>query len=174
MAAVGLFSASLSYVQKLLDSSLPDPPLPEVETYDKLQCDEDNNITTLITTMGESSYPALFWNQRTLIDIGKAITPVHPLKFLSVILTNRVLIHHVKSFQDSWKWSIFCLRLNHNLSFLHQHDKVKMYLDGFIADVFKKKPEEEQQDLLHTLEEFTDKQQWEQMVSFLLDYCDQR
>lgn len=101
------------------------------------QCSEaaKNDIHYMISTLAEKSLAALLLETTTLMKIGDRIRPVHPLKFLAIILSDPELKADLQKIKDdktvaSWngwsfslpwifdsfsKWSYFIKELCHSL-----------------------------------------------------------
>lgn len=140
------------------------PSGPSEVSYNELTCtDEDvSKITRLISVMGENGKVVLLFKyQKELRQIGREIEHVHPLKFISVIMSNPYLKSCLrKVHSDYFKWSNFMDGLGNGLSSQHQQGKVSIYLNDF-AQAIGVSPD--------VLKNYIHKQDWENMLIFLMN-----
>lgn len=140
------------------------PPDPSAISYNDLplSIDDAQKITRLITVMGENGKVALLFKyQKELRQIGREIEHVHPLKFVSVILSNPYLKSCMKEVhKDYFKWTNFMDGLGNGLTSQNKQGRVSIYLNDF-ANAFGVS--------LEKLQQFVDKQEWENMLIFLIN-----
>jgi hypothetical protein len=145
-----------------LDSIISLSPTPSSGSYEDLVCsDKDKeNISRLITVLGESGYVGLLRHQFELIRLGREITHVHPLRFLGTILSDKALTRHVQAiYENTVKWKIFMYGLYKSLSAQQKYEQVSIYINDFAHEIGID-PD--------SLQEYVKAQAWEQMVVFLI------
>ncbi|MEN9654668.1 MAG: hypothetical protein RL235_780 [Chlamydiota bacterium] len=114
------------------------PPSPDDVAYTQLVCtDEDKaNIYELITTMAEHGKLSLLMKQGHLKGIGAQINHVHPLKFISTVITNDRLKSCMGSiFDDYFKRINFMDGLGSSLSREAERGKLEKYMSEFAKEV---------------------------------------
>jgi hypothetical protein len=131
-------------------------------SYDELACSagDQKNIARLITLLGETPTWYIMRYSLELIQIGREIANVHPMKFLSTILRDPKLAEHLKSIHSSIKWNIVMLGLYKSFQFQHDHGRLLPYLDAFAAEVHAS---------AEALRPMIEAQEWEKMALFLLE-----
>jgi hypothetical protein len=139
------------------------PPTADV-AYDQLACSDvdKQKITRLISTIAENGKLVLLLKyQRELRQIGREIDHVHPLKFLSTIMSNPTLKADMREiYHDYFKWTNVMDGLGNGLTTQAKQGKVAIYLNEFAKEVGVK-PE--------ALQGYVQSQDWENMVVFLMN-----
>ena len=146
----------------LVGSMLKKPPSrPTESSYKELVCtDQDReNIREIISAMGEKGKLALLFQQTYLRELGTHINHVHPLKFLSVIMTDQYLKSCMTIiWNDYFKKKGLLDGLVPALSREAEKGKLQLYLPDFANEV----------GVLHEdLKPYTDVYDWENMVLFI-------
>lgn len=141
------------------------PPVTAEGAFKDLECTNEDvqKITRLISVMGENGKLTLLLKyQKELRQIGREIEHVHPLKFLSVILTNP----HLKScmrevHSDYFKWTNFLDGIGNGLSSQHKQGKVSVYLNDFAQTVGVS---------VESLQPYVQSHDWENMLVYLINH----
>lgn len=131
-----LYTPSLLATQ--IASMIKFPPERKAETYADLVCTEEdqNNIFEIITTMADNGKLSLLLKKNYLQNLGAQINHVHPLKFLSTIVTNprlKTCLNYV--FDDYFKRNGFMDGIAPSLSREAEKGKLDMYIDDFAKEV---------------------------------------
>jgi hypothetical protein len=161
--AVIFFYLSLFTFLPTYASIIKKPPVKPMETpYAELICtDQDKTrIHEIVTTTAENSKLHLLFKQSYLKGLGSQIDHVHPLKFLSTIITDP----HLKSclgyiWNDHFKKNGFLDGLGPALTRESEKGKLQQYIAPFSAEVGVS-PE--------SLRPYFDVHDWENMVFFLI------
>lgn len=135
------------------------------KSFKQLKCTEKDkeNITYIITSMGENSKFALLGNKAELDKRGDEILDVHPLKFLSVVFQDeylkKVCIPNI--LDDYFKRTNFIKRLGANMTLETQKGTVQKYLKDFMKEIHLT--------LSHfdALMEFVEERDWRGFVTYL-------
>jgi len=138
------------------------PPVAKSEKYTDLICTEQDrsNIYEIISTMGEYGKLSLLMKQSHLKNLGAQINHVHPLKFLSTILTNPHLKECLTDiFDDYFKRNGFMDGVGPSLSREAEKGKLNQYIAEFAAEV-NVSPEK--------ITKYFQNQNWEGLVRFLI------
>jgi hypothetical protein len=140
------------------------PPVSTEVSFQDLLCSPEDaqKITRLISVMGENGKLSLLLKyQKELRQIGRDIDHVHPLKFITVIMSNPYLKTCLKQIRtDYFKWTNFLDGLGNGLSAQHQQGKVSIYLDDF-AKAVNVAPE--------SLQKYIQNHDWENMLIYLMN-----
>lgn len=139
------------------------PPEKKAETYDDLVCTEadQKNIFEIITTMADNGKLSLLMKKNHLQSLGAQINHVHPLKFLSTIVTNprlRECLHYI--FGDYFKRNGFMDGIGPSLSREAEKGKLDLYITDFANEVGVPK---------ENLNESFKNQDWEGLVRVFLE-----
>jgi hypothetical protein len=91
-------------------TSLKKDPVQELKSYQQLtpKVEDATVISEMIQTIGETYLPFLYAKKGELLEMGKRVEDVHPLKFLETVLNNPELKKSMLNIKDnSWKWGGF-------------------------------------------------------------------
>ena len=151
-----------SPLSSLIASMIKFPPENKSEAYKDLTCtDADQaNIYEIITTMAENGKISLLLKKSYLQNLGAQINHVHPLKFLSTIITHdRLKTCLYEIFDDYFKRNGFMDGIGPSLSRESDKGKLNQYIGDFCEEV--ETPRE------HLIKFFTT-HDWEGLVRFLI------
>ena len=141
-----------------------EPPAASAATFNDLVCSPEDvqKITRLVSVMGENGKVVLLFKyQKELRQIGREIDHVHPLKFITVIMSDPHLKSCIKQVHsDYFKWTNFLDGLGNGLTSQHSQNKISVYLNDF-AKGLGLAPE--------SLQKYVEKQDWENMLIFLMN-----
>lgn len=151
-----------SPIASFIASLIKFPVENKVETYNELACSEVDqaNIYVIITTMAENNKLSLLLKKGYLQSLGAQINHVHPLKFLSTIITHPHLhtcLYEV--FDDYFKRNGFMDGIGPSLTRESEKGKLAQYITDFSTEV--NAPRED-------LEGFFQSRDWEGMVRHLI------
>lgn len=135
---------------------------PKSSGYADLVCTTEDQATIyeIITTMAENGKLSLLLKQGHLKGLGSQINHVHPLKFLSTIVTNpRLRECLINIFDDYFKRNGFMDGIGPSLSREAEKGKLDAYIDDFAKEV--QVPREQ-------IEQFFKNQDWEGLVRFFI------
>lgn len=136
----------------------------EATSFKDLECtaEDAQKIHHLISTMGEHGKLDLLVNyQKELRQIGRDIDHVHPLKFLSVILSDPYLKSCMKKIHsDYFKWSTLIDGLAGKLTINAKQNKLSIFLNDFAKSI-NISPD--------SIQGFVEKQKWEDMTIYLIN-----
>lgn len=139
-------------------------PPASILTFAQLPCtpQDEQKIHRLISSMAEHGKMTLLLKyQGELRQIGRDIEYVHPLKFLSIILSDSYLKSCLKKIRgDYFKWTNFMDGLGDGLSSQAEKKAVAIYLNDFAKKVGVA-PE--------SIQRFIETRHWEDMVVYLLN-----
>jgi hypothetical protein len=125
-----------------------------------LSHEEQKIIAKIISTIGSKNEILLLLEKRSLERKGKEIEHVHPLRFLSVIFTDRELKAYFRSIRKShFKWGHLLDGLSRRLEEEADRDNLLRYLPAFSQLL------EVNLDVLRVLAHNRD---WEAFVTYLL------
>ena len=145
-----------------LASMIQFPPVAKSDSYKDLVCTEQDksNIFEIISTMAEYGKLSLLMKQSYLKRLGAQIDHVHPLKFLSTILTDPHLKQCLNEiFDDYFKRNGFMDGVGPSLTRQAEKGKLTQYIAEFAAEVGI--PPER-------IAKFFQTQDWEGLVRFLM------
>lgn len=134
----------------------------KIDSYQDLACTEQDKaiIFEIITTMSEHGKLSLLLKQSHLKGLGSQINHVHPLKFLSTIVTNpRLRECLVDVFDDYFKRNGFMDGIGPSLTRESDKGKLDQYIKDFAEEV--KVPKE-------LINRFFQQQDWEGLVRYFL------
>jgi hypothetical protein len=164
IARDSLSTYALEVIASIIKIPPTEPPEPSDTTFDNLACtlEDVQNISRLISVMGENGKVVLLFKyQRELRQIGRKIEHVHPLKFISVVISDPHLRSCMKQIHsDYFKWSNLMDGLGNGLSSQNMQGKVSIFLNDF-AKAVNVAPE--------SLQKFVDREDWENMLIFLIN-----
>lgn len=133
------------------------------QKYQDLACTEKDQsvIHEIITTMAENGKLYLLMKKSYMHGLGEQINHVHPLKFLSTILTHP----HLKEclygiFDDYFKRNGFMDGIGGSLTREAEKNKLTQYIDGFAKEVGTTKDQ---------IQSFFDQKDWEALVRHFLE-----
>ncbi len=147
----------------LLASMIKFPPENKSEAYKDLTCTEADqaNIQEIITLMAENGKLSLLLKKNYLQNLGAQINHVHPLKFLSTIITSEKLKSYLyEIFDDYFKRNGFMDGIGPSLSRESDKGKLNQYIGDFSEEV--NTPREH-------LSKFFLNHDWEGLVRFLIN-----
>ena len=160
----GLFIAVPNAIASIIKIPPSQPPAPSDISFNELPLSSEDaqKITRLISVMGENGKVTLLFKfQKELRQIGRDIEHVHPLKLLSVIMSDPYLKKCMQQIHgDYFKWTNFMDGIGNGLTSQDKQGKVKIYLDDF-AKAYGVEP--------GTLQKFADNQEWENMLIYLIN-----
>ncbi len=136
----------------------------KTDSYQDLVCtDQDQStIYEIITTLAENGKISLLLKQHHLKSLGSQINHVHPLKFLSTIVTNpRLRECLVDIFDDYFKRNGFMDGIGPSLTREAEKGKLGAYINDFAAEVKAQR---------ENIDSFFQKQDWEGLVRFFLSH----
>ncbi len=140
------------------------------KTYQQLVVadNEAQVISAMIRMINDTMAPALLLKESELIQMGKQIEQVHPLKFLETVLNTPVIKKAMQEIEGSWvpvKWKGFLYGKGESPGFVAKCDRedklghVAPYLADFCravkVDIKKVRP-------------FYDAKNWEEFIRFLV------
>lgn len=135
------------------------------KSFKNLRCTEQDkeNITYIITCMGEKGKFWLLGNKGDLDRRGDEILDVHPLKFLSVVFQDEYLkkVCVPEILNDYFKRSNFISRLGANMTKEAQKGTLQKYLKDFMKEVHLDSSH------FNALMEFVEERDWRGFVSYL-------
>jgi len=149
-------------VSSPMASMIQFPPAAKSDSYKDLVCTEQDkeNIFEIISTMAEYGKLSLLVKQSYLKRLGAQIDHVHPLKFLSTILTDPHLKNCLNEiFDDYFKRNGFMDGVGPSLSRQAEKGRLNQYIAEFAAEVGV--PSER-------IVKFFQNQDWEGLVRFLM------
>lgn len=138
-------------------------PKIRVNRFLELPCSSKDRqkIHQLILQMAEENKFHLLIHQAELRELGKEIDHVHPLKFLSVILTDSHLKSCLKQIRnDYFKWSNFIDGLSKKLTAFSMYGQTHIYMHDFAKELGLNPA---------ALESFFQSRRWADLVTFLID-----
>ncbi|MBF8262350.1 MAG: hypothetical protein HW387_15 [Parachlamydiales bacterium] len=142
----------------------PNKPPAGAVTFNDLECtvDDIQKISEIISKMGEKSKLYLLAHESYLRKIGDEVRHVHPLKFLSVALSNPYLKSCMVKFRDDYfKWHNFIIDLQDALNAHSSQGNVSKYLNDF-AKTVGVAPE--------AIQKHVDKREWVEMIDYILTH----
>ncbi len=157
------FPVSIVHYVESIATIIKIPTDKEPNSYQGLVCTEQDKTTIyeIITTLAEHGKLSLLLKQSHLKGLGSQINHVHPLKFLSTIVTNpRLRECLVDIFDDYFKRNGFMDGIGPSLSREAERGKLAMYVNDFSEEVKVKKED---------VEPFFRKQDWEGLVRFFFN-----
>lgn len=122
----------------LIASMIKFPPEKKSEAYSDLVCTEEDQavIYEIITTMAENGKLALLLKKNYMQGLGSRINHVHPLKFLSTIVTHPHLRECLQGFYgDYFKRNGFMDGLAPSLTRESDKGKLNQYIEDFAKEV---------------------------------------
>jgi hypothetical protein len=129
---------SHSLVSHLLATMIKFPPENKSQSYQDLVCTQtdQSNISEIITLMAEHNKLSLLLKKSYLQNLGAQINHVHPLKFLSTIVTNirlRECLYEI--FDDYFKRNGFMDGIGPSLTRESEKGKLDQYIGDFSEEV---------------------------------------
>lgn len=97
---------------------------------------EKGLITELLRTMAEDNVVKLLFKQSHLKEIGRLIQPVHPLRFLGTVFSDRRLTRYMSEIrQSNFKWGEFIKGFVDRMRSEARQDNLLPYVPGFAQAV---------------------------------------
>jgi len=131
----------------------------------RLTKDDVENITYIITSLGEQGKLSLLVNKTELQRRGELIQGVHPLKFLTVVFKD----NHLKKFcmpeilNDYFKKKNFLDGLGANMTKEAQKGKIQKYMPDFLGEI-NLSPKHQ-----NNLLKFVEERNWEGFVRYIVN-----
>lgn len=152
-----------SILSSILSSIIKFPPEKKSDAYADLVCTEQDqaNIYEIITIMADHGKLSLLLKKSYLQNLGAQISHVHPLKFLSTIVTHprlRSCLHDI--FGDYFKRNGFMDGIGPSLTREVEKGKLDQYIDDFAKEVAV--PREK-------LNKYFQNRDWEGLVRVFID-----
>lgn len=89
-------------------------------------------ITELLQTMAEDNVVKLLFKQNRLKEIGRLIHPMHPLRFLGTVFSDRRLVRYMGEIrQSNFKWEEFIKGFVERMRYEARRDNLLPYVHGF-------------------------------------------
>lgn len=89
-------------------------------------------IAELLRTMAEDNVVKLLFKQNRLREIGRLIQPVHPLRFLGTVFSDRRLMRYMAEIRQSkFKWEEFIKGFVERMRYEAKLDNLLPYASGF-------------------------------------------
>lgn len=146
-----------------LASIIKFPPEKKPESYAELVCtqEDQSNIYEIITLMSENGKFSLLLKKNHLQSLGAQINHVHPLKFLSTIVTHpRLRPCLLDIFGDYFKRNGFMDGIGPSLSREAEKGTLEQYISDFANEVNEPK---------EALVKYFQNQDWEGLVRVFIE-----
>lgn len=164
-AELAEISYKVPHVASIVKIPPPTQPPASAATFADLPCSQEEvqKINKLISTMAEHGKLTLLVKyQGELRQIGREIEHVHPMKFLSVILSDPYLKSCLSRIKDDYfKWSNFMDGIGNGLSVQDKQGKVSIYLNDFAKACNIP---------VESIQGFVQSHSWEDMIVYMINH----
>lgn len=158
----GISVSVVDAIASIIKIPSPDQQPAGKAAFKDLECtvDDIRKINEIISKMGEKNKVYLLLHEAYLRKIGDEVRHVHPLKFLSVILSDPYLKSCMAKFRtDFFKWHNFISDLESALDLHSSQGTLSMYVDDFAKSI-NVPPD--------GIKKYIDKHEWTQMIDYIL------